>query len=279
MIKKNIFIILLILFVAIIFVNCGNDDSNSNTNSNINTTRPINTKSNNLYVNTILDGTFYDYPNTSVGKAFDNFFANPKWEYFKSEDGSHIVEFQGEAMLGDEDVLIGIQFEIDINTGRFEIVWFGVNGESQPDYERDEWLEVVYEDYYNSNNESSNSNTNISNSNIDSDCLLNVITTAYGTVYPNIMTFGCEHSKNKMKSIYSLLKSVFDVYDKELTCDNDSEVEKLLNYFVKNPKQAISQLDGILSGTQKLAFNQLFSDDDAINEVKEAIKLVLDCYY
>lgn len=267
MLKKNIMLIVLILFMVSIFVMCGNS-SNDSSSSN---------SSSNKYVNTIYNGNFDDYPDVSVGKAFDSFFANPSWEYFKSEDGEHIVEFDGGAMLGDDNVLLEIQFEVDPSTNRFDIIWFGIDGESEDFSELYEWIDVVFENYYDTHN-ISNTNSNTS-SNIDSECLLSALSICYGIVYTDIMMYGCDKSKEKYKSIMNLLEGVFESNGQELTCDSDDEIENLLNQFIKNPKQIIKLLDKDLEGYQKLTFNQLFSDDESIIQAKDAMKTVVDCYY
>ncbi len=41
-----------------------------------------------------------EYPNKSYGEAFDEFFEDPKWEYFVSEDDEDIVEFTGKCFWG-----------------------------------------------------------------------------------------------------------------------------------------------------------------------------------
>jgi len=44
----------------------------------------------------VKNGTLYGYEQTTVGKAFDTFFAKPKWSSFETANGTKIVEFTGE---------------------------------------------------------------------------------------------------------------------------------------------------------------------------------------
>ena len=114
----------------------------------------INNSDNPKYNSTIrlvTTGHFQAYPDIPIGKAFGHFFANPKWESFVSDDDKHIVEFDGGATLGGEPVTVEIQFEIDKSRSSFEVVWLGVDGEGQPDYEIHDWIDTVYEQYYKDN--------------------------------------------------------------------------------------------------------------------------------
>jgi hypothetical protein len=105
----------------------------------------------NSTVRLVTAGHFQAYPDIPIGEAFANFFANTKWESFVSDDGRHIVEFDGVASLGGEPVTVEIQFEIDKGRKSFEVVWLGVDGETQPNYEIHDWIDTVYEKYYKDN--------------------------------------------------------------------------------------------------------------------------------
>ena len=49
------------------------------------------------YISSVKDGTFYDYPNNSVGNKFDHYFENPVWKHVKSHDGNgELIRFTGE---------------------------------------------------------------------------------------------------------------------------------------------------------------------------------------
>ncbi len=97
--------------------------------------------SNSSPVDLVKNGTFNDYPKITVGKAFDKFFANPKWSSFK-EDNSQIVEFKGNASLDEKPVTLEMQFEVK-NNG-FNVIWFAIDGEDQTADELNEWLEVIF---------------------------------------------------------------------------------------------------------------------------------------
>lgn len=48
-------------------------------------------------ISIVKEGTFLRYDYTTIGKAFDAFFENPKWEYKVGENGMKLVEFTGQS--------------------------------------------------------------------------------------------------------------------------------------------------------------------------------------
>ena len=46
-------------------------------------------------VNTVKSGTFPQYQTTTIGKAFEGTFQNPKWRSFTGKKGANVVEFTG----------------------------------------------------------------------------------------------------------------------------------------------------------------------------------------
>lgn len=99
------------------------------------------------YVSMVKDGHLTKFSKSeTVGEAFDDFFANPEWESFKSEKGDRIVEFNGECEYFDEDVKVCIQFEIDEDDDSFEIEYADIDGDAMSEIELYALLEAVYED-------------------------------------------------------------------------------------------------------------------------------------
>lgn len=60
--------------------------------------------------NIIRDGHFNDYPNIKIGDAYNKFFSSPQWKYFKSDDGTEVVEFSGGCQFRNADVNVRQQF-------------------------------------------------------------------------------------------------------------------------------------------------------------------------
>lgn len=65
-------------------------------------------------------------------EAFHEFFENPKWEYFESEDGRNIVEFTGECEYWGEYGEFTLQYEMYENEDSYysELCYMGFEGES-----------------------------------------------------------------------------------------------------------------------------------------------------
>ncbi len=86
-----------------------------------------------VYVETIqatnLEDSEYTYE-----EIFNDFFANPTWEHFTSEDGKDVVEFTGECTYDESEVKVTIQYLITNETEttlEWELVYFDIDGESQ----------------------------------------------------------------------------------------------------------------------------------------------------
>ncbi len=60
--------------------------------------------------NIIRNGHFHDYPNIKIDDAYNAFFSSPKWKYFKSDDGTEVVEFSGQCQYRNADVNVRQQF-------------------------------------------------------------------------------------------------------------------------------------------------------------------------
>lgn len=73
-------------------------------------------------VDLVKNGTLKAYPDENIGVAFENFFANPTWEEFTSEDGDKIVEFNGDCYWYGEPENCCIQFKI-YDDNSFEIAY------------------------------------------------------------------------------------------------------------------------------------------------------------
>ena len=61
------------------------------------------------------------YPELEHGKVFGEFFGNPTWEYFKSDDDQDIVEFKGTCRVLDKEAKAKMQFILDTENNSFEV--------------------------------------------------------------------------------------------------------------------------------------------------------------
>ena len=83
--------------------------------------------SDNKYVLMVKNGYRVDNPELTYDKAFTNFFATPRWKYFKSDDDLDVVEFTGDCTYRDVAVKARIQFVVDEESGTFEAVNLAFN--------------------------------------------------------------------------------------------------------------------------------------------------------
>ena len=97
------------------------------------------------YISTVKEATIADTEIT-YGEAFDEFFTNPKWEHFISDQDEHVVEFTGGCIYLEEEAETTLQFVFpDVNT--FELYYLDFNGELQPDLMKAALLSVILDTY------------------------------------------------------------------------------------------------------------------------------------
>ena len=75
---------------------------------------------NDKYVRFVKNGILHDYPNQTVGKAFDNFMWNAEWESFIATDGNRYVNVTGIIIYAEKEVEATIQFFVDIESDKFD---------------------------------------------------------------------------------------------------------------------------------------------------------------
>lgn len=85
----------------------------------------------NKYIDMVKNGTNDNYPNITYEEAFDEFFANPEWSHFTSEDGEEIVEFTGKFTYMEAEADALFQFMLDLDEGTFSLEYFAINDEPQ----------------------------------------------------------------------------------------------------------------------------------------------------
>lgn len=80
------------------------------------------------YVTQVKTGTMYMEPNIQIGKAFDEFFANPKWRSYTEGKGKyqrHIVEFTGDCTWYNAPAKCTIHFIV--GDTEFQLQWVAIN--------------------------------------------------------------------------------------------------------------------------------------------------------
>ncbi|MEH7253165.1 hypothetical protein V7111_13630 [Neobacillus niacini] len=87
-------------------------------------------------------GSLYEYPTTTIGEGFNNFFFEPEWEYVSADSAFDIVRFTGVADQDGFDVEVTIDFILIDDS--FEIHSAFVDGELISEDEIYSLLDVVF---------------------------------------------------------------------------------------------------------------------------------------
>lgn len=97
------------------------------------------------YVPVVKDGKLKNYPDKTVGEAFEAFFEEPSWESFEAENGKQAVNFNGKCEYMGEKVNCLVQFIIDDDGESFELYAVEINGDPISEIEILAMLEAIYE--------------------------------------------------------------------------------------------------------------------------------------
>lgn len=100
----------------------------------------------NKYIDIVKNGTLNSYQSVTVGKAFDNFFTDEKWEHFTSDKNENVVEFTGNYHINDKKYNALVQFKVNKENSKFEVTYFEINGKSQSLLSWTSLLSTIYED-------------------------------------------------------------------------------------------------------------------------------------
>lgn len=124
--KIKTIIILVVLIIGTTAVGCSNESNNLDEYYDYYS---------DAVVESVKTGTNSNYPDTTYGEAFDNFFTNTSWKYFDgrvlygSESEKDIVRFTGNCSYGDEEVEATIEFTVYDDS--FEVASLSFDGEPQ----------------------------------------------------------------------------------------------------------------------------------------------------
>lgn len=94
-------------------------------------------------VQAVKGGTIGEYTTITVGEAFEAFFAEPKWKYFKADTNEDVVEFTGYCTYQEVKVLARLQFIVDEET--FEIGALSFNDVPQNELIKASLMSKIYE--------------------------------------------------------------------------------------------------------------------------------------
>lgn len=100
------------------------------------------------YVRTVKNGTFKQYPQKTIGEAFDGFLSNPKWKSSLSEGNERFVTVKGKMLFLDEKVELTVQFLIEKDDNKnFSYSSCEIDGVPQGNLIFKALLEKIYEEH------------------------------------------------------------------------------------------------------------------------------------
>lgn len=98
-------------------------------------------------INIVKSGSLEMYSDMKLGPAFNDYFANPKWEYGYTVSNDEMVEFKGKCNYYDEPTELTIQFFVDFNDETFTLEYVGVGREGFSIFEIYGLFEDIYDNY------------------------------------------------------------------------------------------------------------------------------------
>lgn len=106
----------------------------------------------NAYIEMVQDIQPEAYPDVSYGEAFNNYFSNPEWDYFETDIGEQVVEFNGQCLYLEENADVTIQFlltdlENENHEYMIEVCYLGINDVSQTELIQIALFADIFENY------------------------------------------------------------------------------------------------------------------------------------
>jgi hypothetical protein len=95
------------------------------------------------HVLSVKNGYLQDHPEKSLGDAFQSFFGDPTWRYFKATTGEDVVEFTGFAMYEKTRVKALLQFVLKENQS-FEVGALSFNDVPQNELIKAQLMNAVF---------------------------------------------------------------------------------------------------------------------------------------
>ncbi|MDH6671235.1 hypothetical protein M2277_001885 [Paenibacillus sp. LBL] len=108
MVRKNLTLLMLILLLTACSIESEQavKDISTSVQDQLNNKRD----QDNVNVLAVKGGELQDYPNSTIGDAFTEFFRDPTWKNFKADTGENVVEFTGYMMYENATVKARLQF-------------------------------------------------------------------------------------------------------------------------------------------------------------------------
>ncbi len=103
-----------------------------------------------IFVNAVKDGVPANYPDITIGEAFDHYFISPEWRAFESASSNqddtfnYVVEFKGGCTYEESEAEALIQFTISPEFDNFETTFFSLDGDPMTFAKLNELMEVAF---------------------------------------------------------------------------------------------------------------------------------------
>ena len=92
-------------------------------------------KAEELFIDAVKNAVPEDYPDITIGEAYDNYFSAPEWSAFEGASSyyddtiEYVVEFKGGCIYKEAEAEALIQFTFDPEFEGFEATYFALDGE------------------------------------------------------------------------------------------------------------------------------------------------------
>ena len=92
-------------------------------------------KAEELFIDAVRNAAPEDYPDITIGEAYDNYFSAPEWSAFEGASSyyddtiEYVVEFKGGCIYKEAEAEALIQFTFDPEFEGFEATYFSLDGE------------------------------------------------------------------------------------------------------------------------------------------------------
>ncbi len=97
-------------------------------------------------INSVKEGKLNNYPNKTVGKAFDDFLGSPVWTEFTADSGEHVVQVKGKCTYLNEPVTLIVQFLYNEDDNTFSLYTMTINDVPQNRLMQIGLLSAVYDE-------------------------------------------------------------------------------------------------------------------------------------
>lgn len=102
-----------------------------------------------LFISAVKNAVPEDYPDITIGEAYDNYFSDPEWRAFESEGASdggieYVVEFTGGCIYEDAEAEALIQFTFDPELEGFQATFFSLDGKPMDFRDLNAVSEIAY---------------------------------------------------------------------------------------------------------------------------------------